>query len=329
MIFDSSGSLANVSRHDYLPFGEELYAGGRTSNNGYTNSDGSRQKFTGYESDSESQLNFAQARYQSAVQGRFSGVDRIIEPYHPQNLNGYSYVGNNPLNFVDPSGLFSEYDFQEGQGQEPRVTQADIGNPANFTEVIRIYTNVWQSTGRPLTPLELLVSRPLSAWNSDRLSAQAGIRNVLDPIVLGPATSDYLNQMSSEGNRHTSVVGSYKWVMAGDMIDHRTGQEFLVLGVTGGVPAGSFSITNWKGPVTPGLHASVTGSVGVLPGINASANVFHFRDTFDVEPTLASPQLNGAVYVVLPINPNPCRCYPQTIEGMWNQRYNPGPGGIR
>jgi hypothetical protein len=32
MIFDQSGSLANVSRHDYLSFGEELFAGrSRTS----------------------------------------------------------------------------------------------------------------------------------------------------------------------------------------------------------------------------------------------------------------------------------------------------------
>jgi hypothetical protein len=27
MIFDQTGSLANVKRHDYLPFGEELLAG--------------------------------------------------------------------------------------------------------------------------------------------------------------------------------------------------------------------------------------------------------------------------------------------------------------
>jgi len=47
MIFDQSGSLATVSRHDYLPFGEELFAGtgGRTTAQGYSASDGVRQKF--------------------------------------------------------------------------------------------------------------------------------------------------------------------------------------------------------------------------------------------------------------------------------------------
>jgi YD repeat-containing protein len=47
MVFDKSGSLATVKRHDYLPFGEELSAGtgGRTTTLGYI-VDSVRQKFT-------------------------------------------------------------------------------------------------------------------------------------------------------------------------------------------------------------------------------------------------------------------------------------------
>jgi YD repeat-containing protein len=38
ILADATGNLANISRHDYLPFGEELTAGygGRTSRHGYT-----------------------------------------------------------------------------------------------------------------------------------------------------------------------------------------------------------------------------------------------------------------------------------------------------
>jgi hypothetical protein len=48
MIFDKTGSLANTKRHDYLPFGEELFAnqGLRTGTMGYSVNDGVRQKFT-------------------------------------------------------------------------------------------------------------------------------------------------------------------------------------------------------------------------------------------------------------------------------------------
>src|SRR5437870_9760370 len=95
MIFDQTGSLQNVSRHDYLPFGEELYpgTGGRTTSQGYTNNDGARQKFTGYEADAETGLNFAQARYQSATQGRFTSPDPFggsMSAGDPQSFNRYS-----------------------------------------------------------------------------------------------------------------------------------------------------------------------------------------------------------------------------------------------
>jgi hypothetical protein len=56
--------LANVKRHDYLPFGEELYStqGGRTTQNGYdlpppaAPSNTIRQKFTSKERDNETGL---------------------------------------------------------------------------------------------------------------------------------------------------------------------------------------------------------------------------------------------------------------------------------
>jgi hypothetical protein len=50
MLFDQTGDLANVKRHDYLPFGEELIApiSGRTTAQGYAG-DGVRQQFTSHE----------------------------------------------------------------------------------------------------------------------------------------------------------------------------------------------------------------------------------------------------------------------------------------
>jgi len=55
MIFDQSGSLSGVSRHDYLPFGEEIGSGVglRTPTQGYSANDGVRQKFTSKERDNE------------------------------------------------------------------------------------------------------------------------------------------------------------------------------------------------------------------------------------------------------------------------------------
>jgi RHS repeat-associated protein len=109
MVVNKSGTLASVKRHDYLPFGEELYAGtgGRTTPQGYSG-DSVRQHFTGYEADAETGLNFAEARYQSSAQGRFTSVDPLgasASVGDPQSFNRYSYVNNNPVNFVDPTGM--------------------------------------------------------------------------------------------------------------------------------------------------------------------------------------------------------------------------------
>ncbi|HEY0761036.1 MAG TPA: RHS repeat-associated core domain-containing protein [Pyrinomonadaceae bacterium] len=127
MIVDQTGTLANLKRHDYLPFGEELFAGagGRTTALGYASGDGVRQQFTSKERDVETGLDYFDARYYSPVQGRFisadeftGGPDEFYE-FHdlasqnptfyadltdPQSLNKYQYGYNNPLLYVDPDG---------------------------------------------------------------------------------------------------------------------------------------------------------------------------------------------------------------------------------
>jgi RHS repeat-associated protein len=115
IVLDQTGSLAGVRRHDYLPFGEELFAGtgGRTVAMGYT-SDGVRQQFTQKERDVETGLDYFLARYYSSTHGRFTSVDPDnaegrAEPSNPQGWNAYSYVTNNPLNKIDPDGRAPEW----------------------------------------------------------------------------------------------------------------------------------------------------------------------------------------------------------------------------
>jgi RHS repeat-associated protein len=109
MIFDKTGSLANTKRHDYLPFGEELFAGQglRTNTIGYV-VDNVRQKFTQKERDNETGLDYFGARYYGSTQGRFTSVDPLAASAivsDPQSFNRYTYVLNNPLKYVDPTGL--------------------------------------------------------------------------------------------------------------------------------------------------------------------------------------------------------------------------------
>jgi len=109
MIIDRTGTLANVKRHDYLPFGEELYAaqGLRSTTLGYTG-DNVRQKFTSYERDTETDLDYAEARYYGSKYGRFTSVDPLTASAitgNPQTFNRYTYALNSPQTHTDPTGM--------------------------------------------------------------------------------------------------------------------------------------------------------------------------------------------------------------------------------
>jgi hypothetical protein len=44
-----------------------------------------------------------------SLAGRWAQADTVVpQPGNPQALNRYSYVLNNPLRFVDPTGHFTE-----------------------------------------------------------------------------------------------------------------------------------------------------------------------------------------------------------------------------
>jgi RHS repeat-associated protein len=105
MVTDQNANV--VGRHDYLPFGEEIAANTGGRNGLFGTQDFVNQKFTGQERDSETGLDFFQARYFSGALGRFASPDTPLldqDPSNPQSWNLYNYVRNNPLSLIDPDG---------------------------------------------------------------------------------------------------------------------------------------------------------------------------------------------------------------------------------
>ena len=84
-----------------LPFGTALNA----ESTGATN-----KRFTSYDRSATTGLDSANNRHYDSQQGRFTQVDPIgmsaSSLASPQSLNLYAYCGNDPINHVDPSGLF-------------------------------------------------------------------------------------------------------------------------------------------------------------------------------------------------------------------------------
>lgn len=87
---------------DFTPYGQEISHGERLQ----TTACPPNYKFTGYERDSETGLDYAFARYYSSRLGRFLSTDPLGGAVGSlQSHNAYAYALNNPFYFTDPLGL--------------------------------------------------------------------------------------------------------------------------------------------------------------------------------------------------------------------------------
>ena len=107
-----------VYRGEYDPYGNLVYEWGSAGLN--------TRKFTGYERDATG-LDYANARMYGPGRGRFMQPDPLglggANKANPQSLNRYSYVQNDPVNFVDKSGkLLGAPDGPSAGGSECRST---------------------------------------------------------------------------------------------------------------------------------------------------------------------------------------------------------------
>mgnify|MGYP006278207103 CR=1 FL=1 len=101
---DGSGTIDStelLSTHDYYPFGLQWNAGGYK----YT--------YNGKEIDRELGLNWHHygKRMYDAVLGRFTGVDPLAD--HFAAWSSYSYVFDNPISLIDPTGMAPETIYED------------------------------------------------------------------------------------------------------------------------------------------------------------------------------------------------------------------------
>ncbi|HUL32553.1 MAG TPA: RHS repeat-associated core domain-containing protein [Candidatus Eisenbacteria bacterium] len=95
LVTNSSGAV--VGQMGHFPYGDPWY---NTSND--------KLYFTTYERNSESDNDYAQARFYRWLLGRFLSPDPLSgTAIDPQSLNRYSYTEDNPINATDPSGMDS------------------------------------------------------------------------------------------------------------------------------------------------------------------------------------------------------------------------------
>ena len=95
-------TLGTVYEQAHLPYGKALDAESTITT--------SNKRFTSYDRSAPTGLDYAVNRTYDSKQGRFTQADPIgmnaSSLAAPQTLNLYTYCGNDPINYTDPSGLF-------------------------------------------------------------------------------------------------------------------------------------------------------------------------------------------------------------------------------
>jgi RHS repeat-associated protein len=125
-LMNAAGAV--TSRHDYFPFGEEIGAGTgapgspagmRTAAQGYSAADNVRDRYAETRLDDATGLDHTLWRKLETRSGRWTTPDpygKSLRVANPQSFNRYAYVHNDPVNFVDRSGLDELDDWVPGPG---------------------------------------------------------------------------------------------------------------------------------------------------------------------------------------------------------------------
>jgi RHS repeat-associated protein len=98
--------------------------------------------YTGQENDSETGLDYYNARYYDPHIRRFIQPDDVVQDiYNPQALNVYSYALNNPLRYTDPTGHVSILDYNNSLNQYYKSPSA-----TTYNNVLTTISTIQKST---------------------------------------------------------------------------------------------------------------------------------------------------------------------------------------
>jgi RHS repeat-associated protein len=129
-------------------------------------------KFTGKERDTESGLDYFGARYYASSMGRFMSPDPsglyYADQTNPQSFNLYAYALNNPLKFIDPTGLTIC-----NWGHSDNNTGAADGNDYDDDE------DCVKDGGKLVQNFDTVNVNPDNSGNSEQDMVNAGVTTIL------------------------------------------------------------------------------------------------------------------------------------------------------
>ncbi|BEV12127.1 RHS repeat-associated core domain-containing protein [Asticcacaulis sp. DW145] len=217
----ANGSGAVTDVYKYGPYGEPKNALNQTS------FAGSRFRYTGQTVLPEAQLYYYKARVYDPIQGRFLQTDPIGSK---DDLNLYAYVGGDPINGTDPTGLGVLKPFKEiAERIALRTARQELENVgrAGVRQAWREEQRLVRETGagtRNWTDSqisELLKTGRVKGFDGHHINDKANY-----PSMAGnPNNIEFLTKAEHEAKH--AMTGGYRGTTSGELLDRSAGGRFV------------------------------------------------------------------------------------------------------
>ncbi len=201
---DADGNELQSAYGEYIPYGGAILtadnntAGSQDHKNTPNSDQSGGYQFNGKELDDTRLYDYG-ARYYDPVIGRFLEPDNVTVNMKPQGLNPYSYVLNNPLRYVDPTGHEPEFNVDKMREQFFKKVQQrlDLFRPPVYLYMVG-YLDYVQSQGG----FVLSGNLPLSgaAPEVSNVTSEAGMR--LEYSVIREGETVFEGTISSGAGGH-------------------------------------------------------------------------------------------------------------------------------
>ena len=183
--FGGAFSKKDVTTKSYTPFGEQI--GEAVSGFGYN----------GEYYNAATGMVYLRARFYEPAMNRFSQKDIVRGSITaPNSLNRYTYVQNDPINFIDPSGQSLKSAWNMVKSSVTNTVKNIVSNPV-------------QAVKSAAKAVVNAVTHPIKTATNAAKSAGNAVRTIYNEVRTPDSQSKYASPATNRGTGSASSGGSY------------------------------------------------------------------------------------------------------------------------